>query len=74
MFSVLEAGLRGGLFLGTLTVGLWTRSMGVAGREWVGLVGSGCWMLAMEVSAFCSLVISGVGSLAAAGRGGGGVA
>ena len=65
IFSELEAGLRGGLVRGMRTVGLWTRNMGAAGREWVGLRGVGLDEEGVEgvvvcklARAFCSFAIS----------------
>ena len=64
MFSVLLAVFSGGL-RGILTVGLWTLTLGVAGRDSVGEGGSGGreaegLMLAMVERAFLRLASSGV--------------
>ena len=64
MFSVLLAVFSGGLW-GILTVGLWTLTLGVAGRDNVGEGGPGGreaegLMLAMVERAFLRLASSGV--------------
>ena len=64
MFSVLLAVFSGGL-RGILTVGLWTLTLGVAGRDSVGEGGAGGreaegLMLAMVERAFLRLASSGV--------------